>query len=86
MTQKNVELVIGRLVTDAEFRRRFERNPADALESLADTGVDLNPVELQELLELDPAAFEEAVEAVSPRLQRVGFAPDPAAEEKGRSS
>ena len=86
MTQKNVEMVIGRLVTDAEFRRRFVLDPGGALESLRDSGVELNRVEKEELVTLDPEAFEVLVPIVSPRLQRVGFSPEPSDEENGRSS
>jgi hypothetical protein len=86
MTQKNVEMVIGRLITDAGFRRLFERDPVAALESLLDAGLELNRVERQELLCLDAEAFEMLVPAVSARLQRAGFAPDPGEEEEGRSS
>ncbi|HKF42606.1 MAG TPA: Os1348 family NHLP clan protein [Thermoanaerobaculia bacterium] len=85
MTQKNVELVIGRLVTDEEFRRLFERDPAAALETLAVTGLELNRVERQELLSLDAEAFEVLAPTVSPRLQRVGFTRPPE-DENGRSS
>ena len=86
MTQKNVEMVIGRLVTDADFRRRFERDPAAALDLLAGSGLELNRVERQELLALDPEAFEVLVPAVSPRLQRAGFSSDAADESEGRTS
>jgi len=86
MTQKNVEMVIGRLVTDADFRRRFERDPADALDSLAESGVELNRVERRELLTLDPEAFEVLVPEVSRRLQRAGFGREAQDEENGRSS
>ena len=85
MTQKNVELVIGRLVTDADFRRLFERDPNAALELLRDGGIELNRVERQELLSLDTEAFEVLVTTVSPRLQRAGFKSDPA-EDEGRAS
>lgn len=86
MTQQNVELVIGRLVTDAEFRRRFERDPKAALDSLLDSGVSLNRVEVNELLTLDPEAFEVLAPAVGPRLQRAGFSPEPPEDEKGGPS
>jgi hypothetical protein len=86
MTQKNVEMVIGRLVTDADFRRRFARDPEGALASLKESGVELNRVETEELLAIDPRKFEVLDPVVSSRLQRAGFAPDPRHTEKGGPS
>ncbi len=73
MTQKHVELVIGRLVTDEDFRKGFQRNPAAALEALAASGIELNRVEREALLELDSAALEVLMPTLSPRLQRAGI-------------
>ena len=73
MTQKNAEMVIGRLVTDAEFRRRFRHDPGAALDELAALGVELNPVERRELATLDARPFELVASDLSARLQRAGF-------------
>ena len=73
MTQKNVELVLGRLITDGEFRRSFQRNPKTAFEELAASGIELNPVERRALAALDARVLEAIVSALSPRLQRVSF-------------
>jgi len=85
MTQKNVELVLGRLITDGELRRRFHRDPAAAVEELAASGIELNPVERRALAEIDPRVLEKMVAALSPRLQRVSFHPG-ADEAEGRSA
>jgi hypothetical protein len=85
MTQKNVEWVLGRLITDAEFRRTFHRDPTAALEELAAEGIVLNPVERRALAAVDPRALEDMVSAVSPRLQRVSFHPG-TDETEGRSA
>ena len=47
MSQKDVERTLGRLLTDASFRRVFFRDPARACLVL---GVDLAPRELEALL------------------------------------
>jgi hypothetical protein len=47
MSQKDVERTLGRLLTDASFRRVFIQNPARACLVL---GVDLAPHELDALL------------------------------------
>lgn len=86
MTQKNVEMVIGRLVTDADFRQRFGRNPTAALEELAALGLELNPVERRALASLDMRPFEEVAPALSARLQRAGFGTDRSGHRNGSSS
>jgi hypothetical protein len=87
MTQKHVELVIGRLVTDEDFRKGFQRNPAAALETLAAMGIELNRVEREALLELDSAALEVLMPTLSPRLQRAALPKAHTAEdEEGRNS
>jgi hypothetical protein len=85
MTQKNVELVLGRLITDGDFRRSFRKDPSAALEELAESGIDLNPVERRALVGLDSRLFEDVVSALSSRLQRVSFRPKPD-EGEGRSA
>jgi hypothetical protein len=85
MTQKNVELVIGRLVTDEEFRRGFRRDPQAALAALLDSGIELNRVERDALLSLDAEAFERLAPALSLRLQRAALH-SRSVEEDGRRS
>ena len=41
MSQRNVELLIGRLVTDEELRHRFARAPLETLEAMAERGCEL---------------------------------------------
>lgn len=56
MTQKAVENLIGRLVTDREFRRRFFEEPAAAC---LDESIDVTPRELQAVARLEPAVLEQ---------------------------
>lgn len=70
MSQRNVERVIGRLVTDEAFRRRFSRDPADTLRSLTDIGIDLTVCELQALVAIDPGLVTRFADAIDPRLQK----------------
>jgi len=52
MSQKSVEIVIGKLATDEALRRRFARNPTATLRELGETGIELNSVEISALLEI----------------------------------
>ena len=71
MSQRNVENVIGRLVTDEGFRRRFTVAPPVALRELVERGVELNQCELEALASIDTRQLERFVETVAPSLQKV---------------
>lgn len=68
MSQINVERVVGMLVTDEEFRRRFARAPVAVLDELATAGVELNGCERRALAALDPRAAERWARDLDPRL------------------
>jgi hypothetical protein len=68
MSQQSVERVMGRIVTDDEFRRRFASDPAATLRELTAAGVELTPCELQGLAAFDWRAAERCARAVDPRL------------------
>lgn len=71
MSQRNVETVIGRIVTDEGFRRRFNESPAAVLQELIDSGVELNECELRALVTIDPKRAERFAESLNPCIQRV---------------
>jgi hypothetical protein len=71
MTQRNVEQVIGRIVTDEGFRRRFEEKPFEALFEIVASGVELTTVELQALARMDPTVVTRFADALDPRIQKV---------------
>jgi hypothetical protein len=69
MSQRNVELVIGKLATDEALRRAFLADPGAALaQQVAEW--DLNPCERQALAALDPEALERFAAALDPRIQK----------------
>ena len=70
MSQRNVQLVIGRLVTDEELRRRFVRAPVETLEELSERGWDLTRGEIEALLETDAHLWGRVAGKLSSRLQR----------------
>ena len=70
MSQRNVERVIGRLVTDEAFRRRFAASPEALLRELAAYGVELNACEMQALVSIDPRELDRFADAIDPRIQK----------------
>lgn len=70
MSQKNVERVIGQLVTDEAFRSRFTSDPRAALAELAQRGIELSPCELHALLQIDARVMSRCANAIDPRLQK----------------
>jgi hypothetical protein len=70
MTQRGVEMVLGRLATDEALRRRFRDSPALALRELMGVGIELSAVELAALQSLDPSAIRRFAETVDARLQK----------------
>jgi putative modified peptide len=71
MSQRNVELVIGKLATDEDFRRRFAANPEAALAQAAGFGVELTEVERHALADLEMDACERFAARVDARLQKI---------------
>jgi hypothetical protein len=66
-------MVIGKLVTDEGFRRRFLDDPAAALAEMGRGGAELTPVETQALAGLDPEVVRAFADGIDPRLQKVDF-------------
>src|SRR6185295_19200410 len=58
MSHRNVEIVIGKLVTDETLRFEFRRRPASLLLRLADQGIGLTHYEVDAVLGLDVAALD----------------------------
>ncbi|HVR11365.1 MAG TPA: Os1348 family NHLP clan protein [Thermoanaerobaculia bacterium] len=71
MSQRNVELVIGRLATDEDFRRRFAANPEAALAQAAGLGLELTAVERHALVDLEMDACESFAARLDSRLQKI---------------
>jgi len=76
MSQKCVEIVIGRLATDETLRTRFLADPARTLDSLREAGFDLNPGEIEALLEMPIEAWPAMAGWVHPRLQKIAMKGD----------
>jgi hypothetical protein len=70
MSQRNVELFIGRLLTDAELRHRFSSAPRTIIDEFCEQGWELNKGEMDALTELDVRLWCVAAAGLPSRLQR----------------
>ncbi len=70
MSQKTVQLIVGRLLTDEEFRGRFLNEPLEALTALREQGFELTPGEIDALLRTDRALWSDAAARIDRQLQR----------------
>jgi len=84
MSQWGVQLVIGRLLTDEGFRRRFEQRRCECLAGLRDQGIDLNESEIAALVEADPRVWSQMAEWIDRRLQNGRLRPDRQGEQTDR--
>ena len=70
MSQKTVQHVIGRLVTDEDFRLAFIERPLDTLTELRDQGFELTRDEVDALIHSDRRIWPSMARRIHPRLQR----------------
>jgi DNA-binding NarL/FixJ family response regulator len=72
VSQRGVQLVIGKLLTDPDFRQRFEAQGGECLTGLRELGGDLNAIEMAVLVETDPRVWSTMAKRIDKRLQTVG--------------
>lgn len=70
MSQRNVECVIGKLVTDEAFRRRFTQDPLEVLREVIQSGLELNECERSALASMDQRALKRFAAALDARIQK----------------
>ena len=73
MTQRNVESVIGRVLTDEELRRTFLDDPEQMLSRLTDGGVHLTPSEIDALTSMDSGLWHRVADEIDPRLRKAAL-------------
>jgi hypothetical protein len=71
VSQRNVEIAIGRLVTDEAFRTMFIRDPSAVLTEFIERGYELTPLEVSALQATDPDLWNRTAEQIDARLQKV---------------
>ena len=70
MSQRTVERVVGRLITDEEFRVQFTRRPQQTLAVLVEQGWELTAIEVDALVQTDIKLWSDSARRINPRLQR----------------
>ena len=73
MAQRSIEILIGRLVTDEEFRWAFRKNAMAAITGFMESGYELTPLEITALRATPVDLWERVAEVIDPRLQKVSF-------------
>jgi hypothetical protein len=70
MSQKTVQFLIGRLLTDEDLRLRFVEQPMATLTELREQGFELSQDEIEALAVTDPKTWSALAKRIHPRLQR----------------
>ena len=70
VSQRNIELLIGRLLTDETFRLEFIRHLTKTLASFIDAGHELTAHEIQALVANNPSFWNDIAAEIDPRLQK----------------
>jgi hypothetical protein len=71
VTQKSVELLIGKLVTDESLRHRFNENPLATIEELKVLGLEFTTVELEAIRSIKPGPCEMLARPLDPRIKKL---------------
>jgi len=73
VAQRMIEVLIGRLITDEQFRLEFLEHPERTLLDLCDRGLELSRTEIAALVGTDPTLWARTADAIDPRLQKASL-------------
>ena len=73
MAQRIIEMLIGRLITDEQFRREFLADPEATLLVLRERGLELSETEIAALLNTDATLWARIADGIDPRLQKASL-------------
>jgi hypothetical protein len=73
VAQRIVEMLIGRLIADEQFRTLFLADPVGTLTALRERGLELTPLEAAALEATDPSLWARAAERLDPRIQKASL-------------
>ena len=68
-----IEMLIGRLITDEQFRSEFLKDPESTLIALCESGLELSRIEIAALVGTDPTLWGRTAEAIDPRLEKASL-------------
>ena len=71
--QRSIEILIGRLVTDEDFRREFLRDPSVTLKNACESGLALSEFEIKAVLAIDYTLWDRLADQVDERLQKASL-------------
>jgi hypothetical protein len=66
-------MLIGRLITDEQFRSEFLNDPEKTLIGLSDRGLELSRTEVAALMNTDSTLWAHMADAIDPRLQKASL-------------
>ena len=69
-------MLIGRLITDEQFRHDFLQSPESTLIGLTDLGLELSRAEIAALVDTDRDLWGRAAKCVDPRLRKASLSAD----------
>jgi hypothetical protein len=70
---RSIEILIGKLVTDEDFRQAFHRDPRQALQEASESGLALTDVEIQALLATDQSLWGRIASELDGRLEKASL-------------
>jgi hypothetical protein len=73
LAQRIIEMVVGRLITDEEFRSEFVQDPEKTLLALFDRGLYSSRTEIAALVTTDSALWAQTADAIHPRVQKASL-------------
>lgn len=73
MSQRNVERLIGRLLTDDALRESFLASPEESVRSFLVEGWELTAIERAALVTLDHATLSALAERLDPRIRKASL-------------
>ena len=71
--QRCIEVLIGRLITDEDFRRLFVQDPDRALLAAGDCGLSFSQSEVAALVATDSRLWDKVADQINPRLQKASL-------------
>ena len=76
VAQRIIEMLIGRLITDDQFRSEFLHDPEKTLQAVCERGMELSRVEIAALVSTDSTLWARTADAIDPRLQKASLKKD----------